>query len=55
MKSLAPELPQKTYWELTATPQTVFAADVALGMKVVVGGAPAERRPADRAWLPAPK
>src|SRR3954449_7913397 len=35
MKSLAPELPQNTYWELTATPQTAFAAGTALGTKLL--------------------
>src|SRR3954449_2333969 len=35
MKSLAPELPQKTYCELTATPQTSLAAGTALGMNAL--------------------
>src|SRR5215216_4544312 len=53
-KSLAPELPQKTYWELTATPQGLFAEGVALGMKALFAAPPATgARPI--ALLPAPQ
>ena len=47
MKSPAPEFPQKTYWELTATPQTLLAAGTALGMKAVGRGAATYRSAAD--------
>ncbi len=40
MKSLAPELPQNTYWELTATPQTSLAAATALGTKLLFATPP---------------
>src|SRR5262249_11901103 len=35
MKSLAPEVPPKTYREVAATPHTVFEAETALGMKLL--------------------
>src|SRR5882724_11008691 len=49
-KSVAPSFPQKTYWELTATPQGVFAAEVALGMNTLLG-MPPPRGARPIAWM----